>query len=225
MSTLSTISSIAQKTKNYAVNAIQTDQLIINGLGDNPLWQKAEILADFIYPWNEGSPPAMSFQGLHDQDYLYGLYKVIDPKKILIFQNTNHKKEVLASDRVEIFFRKNDKMDPYYGLEMDPLTRIYDYRARYQRKFRQEWSWPEGEVTVKATINDTGYILEFAISKKSLRTFDLIKNNKIEAGLYRGECVQLEGDKAEFKWISWVKPDSETPNFHIASSFGVLELK
>ena len=90
---------------------------------------------------------------------------------------------------------------------------------------RQEWSWPEGEVTVKATINDTGYILEFAISKKSLRTFDLIKNNKIEAGLYRGECVQLEGDKAEFKWISWVKPDSETPNFHIPSSFGVLELK
>ena len=126
--------------------------------------------------------------------YIYGLYKVIDPKKILIFQNTNHKKEVLASDRVEIFFRKNDKMDPYYGLEMDPLTRIYDYRARYQRKFRQEWSWPEGEVTVKATINDTGYILEFAISKKSLRTFDLIKNNKIEAGLYRGECVQLEMD-------------------------------
>ena len=69
-----------------------------------------------------------------------------------------------------------------------------------------------------------GSTLEFALSKKSLKKFGLLKRNKIQAGLYRGECIELKDGKAEFKWISWVKPDSKTPDFHIPSSFGLLVL-
>jgi Carbohydrate family 9 binding domain-like len=219
------IHSSDQMTKTYEVKSIDEGLLNINGKGDNPIWKQANILSEFQYPWNEGTPPLMTFQALHDGDYLYGLYRVIDQKKILIYQQNNTKREILSSDRVEIFFRKDEKMDPYYGLELDPLGRIYDQEAHFHRKFNSEWTWPAGELLVKGEINPTGYTLEFAISKKSLIKLGLLSNNKIESGLYRGECIELDGNKADFKWISWVKPDSQTPDFHIPSSFGILFLE
>lgn len=211
--------------KTYEVKSIAADVLTINGKGDHPIWKQANVLSDFQYPWNEGTPPSMTFQALHDRNYLYGLYRVVDSKKILIYQLNNSKREILSSDRVEIFFRKDDKMDPYYGLELDAIGRIYDQEACYHRKFNAEWTWPNGELMVKAEVNPTGYTLEFAISKKSLIKLGLLKDHIIEAGLYRGECIELEGNKAEFKWISWVKPDSQTPDFHLPSSFGRLILE
>ena len=38
-------------------------------------------------------------------------------------------------------------------------------------------------------------------------------------------CVEITDDNSKIRWISWVKPGSETPNFHIPSSFGQLNLK
>lgn len=214
----------AQMAHVYEFKSISNGLLSINGKGDNAIWNQANTLTSFMYPWNEGNPPPMTFQGLHDKDWIYGLYRVHDPKKILIYTDNNKKSDVLASDRVEIFFRKDDKMETYYGLELDPKGRIYDYRAHYHRQFNPDWTWPKGQLIVKAELNPEGYTLEFAVSKKSLKKLGMIKGDVIEGGLYRGECVQLNGDKAEFKWISWVKPDSETPNFHIPSSFGILKL-
>jgi hypothetical protein len=47
----------------------------------------------------------------------------------------------------------------------------------------------------------------------------------MNAGLYRGECVKLEGDKATLRWISWVDPKTANPDFHVASSFGKFILE
>ena len=49
-------------------------------------------------------------------------------------------------------------------------------------------------------------------------------DNILKAGLYRGEYVTLPNGKIDTKWISWVMPDSEEPDFHIPSSFGILKL-
>lgn len=216
---------IGQEMKTYELQKIPVNKLFINGNGDNPIWNQAHVLSDFSYPWNEGSPPPLTFQGLHDRDYIYGLYRVHDSKKIHVYRSKDDKKEILSSDRVEIFFRKNEKMETYHGLELDALGRIYDYKAHYHRDFHPEWSWPSGHLIVKARITDDGYTLEFAVSKKSLKKLGMLHGSQFDAGLYRGEVVRLEGDQAEFKWISWVKPDSETPNFHIPSSFGKMILK
>ena len=215
---------LTAQTKEYRLTKIKDHYLVLTGKGDHPTWSQADKLTDFMYPWNEGSPPPMSFQGLHDQDWIYGLYIVRDPKKILLYTDKNTKHDVLRSDRVEIFMRQNEKMDPYYGMEMDPLGRNYDYVARHYRNSDNTWSWPAGEIQLKTNITSDGYTLEFALSKKSLKKFGLLKRNKIQAGLYRGECIELKDGKAEFKWISWVKPDSKTPDFHIPSSFGLLVL-
>jgi hypothetical protein len=210
--------------KTYAVKKLRGEELVITGKGDSPLWKNAIELTDFIYPWEKETPPSTSFKALHSNDWLYLLYKVKDDH-INVLVKTNEKSEVVSSDRVEIFFRKDEQMSPYYGLEMDPNGRVYDYMAEYHRKFTSTWSWPAGDLIIKANKVADGYTVEVAISKKSLKELELIKGNKIEAGVYRGDCVEITEDNSKIKWISWVRPDSPTPNFHIPSSFGVLELK
>jgi hypothetical protein len=113
---------------------------------------------------------------------------------------------------------------PYYGLELDPNGRVYDYQAEYHRKFNPQWTWPVGQLIVKANKTTDGYTVEVAISKKSLKELQLLKGNVLEAGVYRGDCIEITEDNSKIKWISWVRPDSPTPNFHIPSSFGILKL-
>lgn len=137
--------------------------------------------------------------------------------------NTNEKSEVLHSDRVEIFFRTDDQLSLYYGLELDPHSRVYDFEAEYYKKFTPVWSWPTDDLMVKANKLADGYTVEVAVSKKSLKVLKLLKGKRIEAGLFRGNCIEIAKDNSKFKWISWMRPDSPTPDFHIPSSFGVLE--
>jgi len=209
--------------KSYTVKNIGNKEIIINGKGDNPLWNDAVELTDFIYPWENETPSFTSFKALHSKDWLYCFYKVKD-NNINVYVKTNEKAEVISSDRVEIFFRKDENMLPYYGLELDPNARVYDYKAEYHRKFYPEWTWPAGQLIVKANKEADGYSVEVAISKKSLKQLELLKGNVLEAGVYRGDCTEITKDNSKIKWISWVKPDSSTPNFHIPSSFGVLKL-
>lgn len=212
-------------TKTYHVKKIQETELSISGKGDSPLWKQANVLTDFAYPWESEKPPLTSFKAIHNKEWLYCLYEVKDDN-INVYVNTNDKSEVVHSDRVEIFFRKDDRMSPYYGLELDPLARILDYEAEYHRKFNDKWTWPSGQLIVKANRTKDGYTVEIAIQKKSLLQLGILNGNRIEAGLFRGNCVEIDlKDDKKIKWISWVKPTSETPDFHIPSAFGVLMLE
>ncbi|WP_321515342.1 hypothetical protein [Marinifilum fragile] len=60
-----------------------------------------------------------------------------------------------------------------------------------------------------------------------MKDLDVLKEKRIEAGLYRGFCSNLPDENIEtgFKGISWVSPNSEQPDFHIPSSFGALCLE
>lgn len=213
-----------QAHRNYEVQAIEFNTLEINGKGDQPEWRQAHVLSDFIYPWNEGTPPHMTFQALHDRDWLFGLYQVNDPHPLNLCMEEDRKAAVLKSDRVEIFLRVDEHMNPYYGLEMDPLGRYYDFEGHFYRKFNAGWSWPKDQLIIQGDIHETGYTLEFALNKQYLTQLKLLKNNRLEAGLYRGKCISLIDGVAEFKWISWIRPDSVSPDFHIPSSFGQLIL-
>ena len=209
--------------KSYMVKSIR-DELRVNGKGDSPLWADALELSDFIYPWENEKPPLTSFKALHNKDWLYCLFRVQDDN-INMLVDKNAKSEVGASDRVELFFKIDDNLSPYYSLEMDPLGRVMDYKAAYYRKFDSKWSWPAGEMVIKTDLRKDGYTVELAFSKKSLTALGLLKANRLLTGLYRGNCIELKGKEATLKWISWVNPDSKTPDFHIPSSFGILILE
>jgi hypothetical protein len=212
-----------EKEKKYIVTKIQ-QEIPITGKGDNPQWQSAIELSDFSYPWEHQTPPITSFRALHNQNWLYCLFQVKDDN-VQVFVKSNDKLEVGASDRVELFFRKDDKMSPYYGLEIDPKGRIFDYEATHYRQFSYHWTWPAGQLVVGTTITKDGYTAEIAISKKSLIQLGLLKGNLLEAGLFRANCIQLTDDNSQIKWISWMKPNAETPDFHIPSAFGILKLR
>lgn len=187
-------------------------------------WDSAARLVDFSYPWNDGIPPRTSFKALHDDDWLHLLYEAEDDN-INVYVDKNEKLEVMPSDRVEIFFRTDSKLAPYYALEIDPLGRVMDYRATYHRNFDKSWSWPAEGLSVRAEVSAHGYRVQVAISKRSLSDLGLLRNHKLEAGIFRANCVKLVGSEASIKWISWIPPKSETPDFHVPSAFGSLILK
>lgn len=219
------LDSVPQEAKSYSARKIKEKEFDINGKGDNAEWKNAASLTDFIYPWERETPPLTSFKALHSKDWLYLLYQVKD-ENVQVLVKTNQKLEVIYSDRVEIFLRKNKKMTPYYGLELDPNGRVYDYEATLHRQFNDRWTWPVGQLKVSASRTADGYIVEVAIGKESLKKLGLLRGNKLEAGLFRGECSEAAvGKESNIKWISWVQPDSPTPDFHIPSAFGLLVLE
>jgi len=166
----------------------------------------------------------MTFRALWNDLRFYFRFDV-QACKILTLINTNHKLEVMNSDRVEIFFRTNGQLNPYYCLEMDPLGRVLDYKSRYYRQFDYEWHWPgEKQLAVNAGYTGNGYFVEGSVTLESLKQLNLLHNHELQAGLFRGECIKLPDPEADFQWISWIQPASKHPDFHIPSAFGTIKL-
>jgi hypothetical protein len=187
-------------------------------------WNQAKVLSSFSYPWSDKAPPVMSFRALWDDALFYFRFEV-ETTRALTYVHDNNKMEVVDSDRVEIFFKSDDRLDPYYCLEMDPLGRFLDYRASFYRKFEYEWQWPgSNQLMIKSDYINSGYIVEGSITMASLKDLNLLKNNELQAGLFRGECLKIRDPESSFSWISWIKPESVRPDFHIPSSFGVIKL-
>jgi len=208
----------------YHVKKISAGALQVDGKGGSSIWSEANQLTSFIYPWDSAAAPATSFAALWDGKWLYGLYHVKDDSVITLVKK-NDKMEVGASDRVEIFLKKDDQMDPYYCLELDADGRSLDYNATYYRKMNYPWSWPSGHLTVKASRSSDGYIVEFAISVQSLQDLGLLQNGRLQAGLFRAERKGMAGGRPDLRWISWIRPASDHPDFHIPSAFGTLVLE
>lgn len=216
--------SAPESAGQYEIKKIPAGDLQITGRGDSPAWEGAAVLTDFTYPWREDSPPPTAFRALWDGIYFFFLYRATDPV-IITPQSGEPKKDVLGSDRVEIFFKADDEMNPYYTLELDALGRIFDAECRFYRQVDAGWSWPEKQLVVRASQDAEGYTVEGAISIKSLEQLGMLQGNRLQAGLYRGEYLPKADGSTETRWISWIRPDSEKPDFHIPSSFGLLILQ
>lgn len=205
----------------YRVNKLANHPLRLDGYGNSPLWGQAHLLSHFIYPWNEGTPSPTQFKALWDDDYLYFLYRVSDSA---ISRKASIDRPVVDSDRVEIFFKINGELNPYYSLEMDALGRVLSTENKFYRNINMDWQWPKGHFDLFSSINENGYVVEGKMTLESLRQLNLLKKNKLQTGLFRGEYFYEKNKVKDINWISWVRPDSEAPDFHIASAFGVLEL-
>ncbi len=209
--------------KKYNVRCIENNTLVLNGKGNNILWDKADVLTDFVSAWSKVTPSRIEFRSLWDSKNLYFYFKVFD-NEVNVVKHDNSKTSIANSDRVELFFRTNDMLSPYYCLEIDPTSRILDFKANPERNFEFEWNWPKNELTVKSDIQNEFFTVEGAISIASLKKLDLIKNNVIETGIYRAKYNKTENLIYEPTWISWVNPNTKLPDFHTPKSFGKLNL-
>lgn len=207
----------------YNVNLIAENQLRITGKGESDFWKNSEVLTHFISPWDTEEPSKIEFRALWDRKNFFFCFTVFD-HQIHIDTKDNSVDCIGNSDRVELFFRPNDSLNPYYCLEIDTAARIMDFIAYPDKNFDFNWNWPKNAIDVKSSKNASSFTVEGAISIDSLNQFDLIKDNKIETGIFRAKYNLKDNLHFEPTWISWVDPNTETPNFHIASSFGVLHL-
>lgn len=210
--------------KEYQVHLIKEKQLIISGNGDDLEWDNAQILTDFCSPWSTGKGKEVIFKALWDRENLFFNFTVLDTE-IHIEKKDDSIESIGNSDRVELFFRTDPAMNPYYCLEIDTRGRVMDFIAYPDKNFDFNWNWPKNELTVKSSVKANSFIVEGSISIESLKSLSLIKNNRIETGIFRAKYIKTQNESVKPNWITWINPNTETPNFHIASSFGVLILK
>jgi hypothetical protein len=210
--------------KEYEVNIIQKNQLILSGKGEDKLWNTAMLLTDFCSPWSDEKQSKITFKALWDGEKLFFNFTVFDTT-IHIEKSDESIESIGNSDRVELFFRPDNSLNPYYCLEIDTSGRVMDFIAHPNKNFDFNWNWPKNDLIVKSSVNTNSFSVEGSISIESLKSFNLIKNNKIETGVFRAKYTKRQNGCFEPTWITWVNPYTETPNFHIASSFGVFVLK
>lgn len=205
--------------KEYHVQIIDKNQENVTRILDSFFWEKADCLIDFTSPWNNDPVLRIEFRSLWDQENFYFNFRVFDTD-VYMDQKDSSVDSICNSDRVELFFRSNDKLDPYYCLEIDPSTRLLDFEARPNKIFDYNWKWPENHIKLESSTDDVSFTVAGAISIASLEELDLIHDNIIETGVYRAKFFKDKNGNYEPTWITWVNPNTPEPNFHIASSFG-----
>ncbi|MBG6062314.1 hypothetical protein IWX83_002112 [Flavobacterium sp. CG_9.1] len=209
--------------KSYNVNYIKKGTFTLNGKGNNPLWDSAEILTDFVSAWDNEKFSKIEFKSMWDIENIYFCFTVFD-NVVHIDKEDDSIISIGNSDRVELFFRTDELLNPYYCLEIDPTCRIMDFIAKPNKNFDFDWNWPKNHIMVKTKINPIDFTVEIAISIKSLKELNLMKENTIETGIFRAKYKEQQDLSLKPIWISWVNPSTEVPNFHTPSSFGVLNL-
>lgn len=182
-------------------------------------WNKANVLTDFCSPWNSQPFSKIEFRAVWDLENLFFDFRVFDTD-IHIDQKDDSFDSIGNSDRVELFFRTDDSLNPYYCLEIDTAARIMDFRAYPHKNFDLEWKWPKTDLSIYASKNETSFSVSGKISVQSLNELNLIQNDTIETGVFRAKFIENEKQMYDPTWISWVDPNTVMPNFHIASSFG-----
>lgn len=216
---------IPTNIKLYEVKKVALNDIEISGLGKSNAWQMANPLTDFSYPWNDGTPPLTTFKALWDAKHLFFNFTVEDECIITNNSEADQNSQIIESDRVELFFKSDEKLiQPYYCLEMDSASRILSSKTRYYRQHEYSFKWPgDNPVFVKTSLTNNGYIVEGAIKIEALKSLNLLNSNILQTGIYRGNFIKV-GSKFEPRWISWINPNSEKPDFHFPSSFGLMKL-
>lgn len=204
--------------KEYRVKMASRPPVIDGEIGQFE-WADATELTDFSLHWETVPAPVTSFKSVTDGENLYFVYSVADTDLVL-WDEISDEMDVVMEDRVELFFAPDRSLKTYYCFEIDPLGRALDNSGSLGQKIDPDWNCPG--VVFKGAVREKGYILEGLIPLKSLQDIGVYKPGKtMLAGLYRAEFNNTGDPRApDMHWISWIKPDAETPNFHIPSSFG-----
>lgn len=215
----------------------------MDGHLDEAQWSLATIESDFIFPWEERIAPDTDFRALCDNDYFYFAFHVMDAD-LFVLADLPEEGYAVFEDRVEMYFARDDRMQSYYCIEIDPHGRTMDYRGAYYRQLDLSWHCPGLET--QGAIFGQGYTVEGRIP---LATFlDLgfpafRPGAKIHFGLFRAEFShdrsgkpveqkgnihnlgrRIDGPPPLEAWMSWVDPNITTPDFHVPSALGWLRI-
>ena len=203
----------------YHVAHIGANKIIIDGVEEES-WRQAEILTNLSAPWNENFELQTQCKAVHDESALYFYFTVQDDDIFLEQNYENEESNAVRSDRVELFLRHPTNLNPYYSFEMDASGRLFDSKGIFDESIDESWNINKDLIQIKTQLTERGYSVEGAINKSILKELGLIsKEGTIAVGVFRGN---YHSDSSEIEWISWIRPESEKPKFHIPSSFGTF---
>lgn len=186
-------------------------------------WSDAVLLNGFSFPWESRATPFTEFRALWDDERLHFRFDCVDDDLILP-DGATAKDRVIASDRVEIFLAPDLTLKPYYCFEMSPRGDVLAYKAEHYRQM--DWGWKCEELKLAAKIDGRHYTVGGSLPLKTLRELDVLKqgSSEIIAGIYRAEFFHNADGTIHNGWMPWVNPQTAKPDFHVAESFGRLEL-
>ena len=179
-------------------------------------------ITDFTYPWDDQEPPSTLFRA-HTQDARLHFHFIVEDPEVVVEERQFVETTVDGEDRVEIFFAKDESLTDYWCIEIDPLGRVHDYHARFYREFDADWDCPGLEAAAEPT--PTGYEVTASIPLQSLEELlgrPVQPGTSIRIGLFRADFFGPPGatrGASTTNWISWVRPRSPQPDFHIPSAF------
>ena len=212
---------VAVKTDktSYHLVHIGTSEIIVDGVLDKT-WRQAITLTNLSAPWNENFELQTQFRAVHTDTALYFYFSVQDDDIFLEQSFENEESNAVRSDRVELFLRHPTNLNPYYSFEMDASGRLFDSKGVFNGSIDESWNIDRELLRFETKLSETGYLVEGVIKKSILKELGLIsEKGTIAVGVYRGN---YHSDSSEIEWISWIKPESEKPKFHIPSSFGTF---
>ncbi len=187
-------------------------------------WENIEsyfLVDEFYSPWRKKAFGKTVFKAVRDTEWFYFYFDVADHN--LIIAPFTEESDVALGDRVEFFVSGDIQLSNYYCVEVSPNGDILDYQARYYREFDNSWNLEN--MDIKTGKSDEGYCVEGKLPISFLKNLDpSSKDNsfKIWLGLYRAEFNRMGEEDNQINWISWIKPKSDHPDFHISSSFQLV---
>lgn len=206
--------------REYNTATIPEGVVAVDGERSEEAWSHSTPITAFTNPWNKEVCPETSLSMVKDSSHLYFYFEVKDDE-ILLDSTLSSERQIAKEDRVELFFSRDKGMKEYYCFEIDAKGRTLSYAANYYRQLNFAWEVPVG-YTVVSRIISGGYAVEGSIPLAFIR--GLSSDGELYFGAYRAEFSRVKGITVE-NWLTYIDPQTATPDFHVPASLGKLNCK
>ena len=206
-----------------------TAPINVDGKLDEADWSAAQAIS-LQFPWDQqtGAKQKTNVKMLWDDSNLYIGYSCDDNDITAVFDTRDD--PTYKDDCVEIFISPNsDKLDLYYGLEMNCRAVLYDYFYVFKRNIIKRFNMKGVKLAtqLRGTLNargdtDQGWDLEVAIP---FRNFDdLTKGIPPKPGTsWRVNLNRWDGVRPDRRLSIWSPSGLKQPDPHNPVRFGILE--
>lgn len=218
--------SIGDLPKHEAHRAV--GHIKIDGRLDDADWSSAGGVT-LQFPWDSqtGAKQKTVVKMLWDDDNLYVGYDCQDAEITAVYDARDD--PTYEDDCVEIFISPNlQKIDLYYGLEMNCRAVLYDYFYVFKRSLIKKFDMRGVKLAtdLRGTLNvsgdgDEGWSLEVAIPFENFR--DLTRDIPPKPGSsWRINLNRWDGVEPHRRLSIWSPSGMERPNPHNPERFGIL---
>ncbi len=219
----------AQEVATYTIHRATTPPTI-DGKLDDPAWQTARGVGDFVFPWWEsGEKEQTVAKLLWDDQYLYVYYRCQDAH--IWATHTQRDSAVYVDDCVEVFTAPDpDQPDNYFNIEMNVRGAFLDQHHPDgpdgpDVEVVKEWNASGVKIatTVSGTLNDDSdtdrcWTLEAAIPLANFS--DVAKHTPPKPGDVWHLNLNRLGGETNPQFSQWTPSKTEKPQFHAPRDFG-----